>query len=66
MRCTNPGSQMPTNMRLAPWHSRTGTASLRNHALAMIRRREITIPEARVNFRDDRAEAIAAVTGRVL
>ena len=41
-------------------------ASLRNHALAMIRSRGLSVREARENFREDRAEAIAAVTGRIL
>ena len=41
-------------------------ACLRNLTLAMIRRRGLSIREARENFREDRAEAIAAVTGRFL
>ena len=41
-------------------------ASLRNLALATIRGRGLDVREARENFREDRAEAIAAVTGRIL
>ena len=41
-------------------------ACLRNLALATIRRRGLCVREARENFREDRAEAIAAVTGRIL
>ena len=41
-------------------------ACLRNLSLAMIRRRGLSVREARENFREDRAEAIAAVTGRIL
>ena len=37
---------------------------LRNLALVTIRRRGLDVREARENFREDRAEAIAAVTGR--
>jgi hypothetical protein len=41
-------------------------ACLRNHALAMIRGRGLPVRETRENFREDRAEAIAAVTRRIL
>ena len=41
-------------------------ACLRNLVLATIRGRGLDVREARENFREDRAEAIAAVTGRVL
>ena len=41
-------------------------ACLRNLTLAMIRGRGLDVREARENFREDRAEAIAAVTGRFL
>ena len=41
-------------------------ACLRNLALATIRARGLDVREARENFREDRAEAIAAVTGRIL
>ena len=41
-------------------------ACVRNLVLAMIRSRGLSIREARENFREDRAEAIAAVTGRIL
>ena len=41
-------------------------ACLRNLALATIRGRGLDVREARENFREDRAEAIAAVTGRIL
>ena len=41
-------------------------ASIRNLALSMIRARGLSVREARENFREDRAEAIAAVTGRIL
>jgi hypothetical protein len=39
-------------------------ATLRNTAIGIIRRRGLSIPEARENFREDRYEAIKAVTGR--
>ena len=39
---------------------------LRNLTLAMIHGRGLDVREARENFREDRAEAIATVTGRVL
>ena len=41
-------------------------AALRNLALSLIRKSGIPIPQARENFREDRAEAIKAVTGRIL
>jgi hypothetical protein len=41
-------------------------ASLRNAVLNMIRSAGLHVPEARENFREDRAEAIKAVTGRIL
>jgi hypothetical protein len=41
-------------------------ASIRNLALSLIRARGMSVPEARENFREDRAQAIAAVTGRIL
>ncbi len=40
--------------------------TLRNTAVFLIRKRGLAIPEARENFREDRAEAIKAVTGRIL
>jgi len=41
-------------------------AALRNLAITLIRRAGLAIPEARENFREDRAAAIALVTGAVL
>jgi len=41
-------------------------ASLRNLAITLIRRAGLSISEARENFREDRANAITLVTGRVL
>jgi len=41
-------------------------AGLRNLVTWMIRKTAISIPEARENFREDRAVAIKAVTGRIL
>ncbi|MGC2779183.1 MAG: ISAs1 family transposase [Bradyrhizobium sp.] len=41
-------------------------AALRNLVLYLIRSRGLPVPEARENFREDRAEAIALVTGRIL
>jgi predicted transposase YbfD/YdcC len=41
-------------------------AALRNLVLWLIRSRGLSVPEARENFREDRAEAIALVTGRNL
>jgi Transposase DDE domain len=41
-------------------------AAIRNLTLSLIRARGLSVREARENFREDRAEAIAAVTGRIL
>ena len=41
-------------------------ATLRNLVLHLIRSRGLPVREARENFREDRAEAIALVTGRIL
>lgn len=41
-------------------------ASLRNLTTSLIRKTGRSIPEARENFREDRAQAIAVVTGRIL
>ena len=41
-------------------------AALRNLVLWLIRSRGLSVPEARENFREDRAEAIAIVTGQNL
>jgi hypothetical protein len=41
-------------------------AALRNHAITLIRRTGVPIPEARENFREDRKTAIQAVTGAFL
>ena len=41
-------------------------AAIRNLVLSLIRARGLSVPEARENLREDRAEAIAVVTGRVL
>ena len=41
-------------------------SGVRNAALGIIRRAGLAIREARENFREDRAEAITAVTGRIL
>lgn len=41
-------------------------AAARNIALGLIRTMGRHVPEARENFREDRAEAIRAVTGRIL
>jgi len=41
-------------------------AGVRNTALAIIRRLGHNVREARENFREDRTEAIKAVTGRIL
>jgi hypothetical protein len=41
-------------------------ATLRNTAIGMIRKLGRPIPEARENFREDRYDAIKAVTGRIL
>lgn len=51
------------------WRVRAGArplATLRNLVLAIIRRAGMHVPEARENFREDRAAAIAAVTGKIL
>jgi len=40
--------------------------ALRNFTLFLIRQLGLSIPEARENFREDRAEAIKVVTGRIL
>jgi DDE family transposase len=41
-------------------------AALRNLVLWLIRSRGLSVPEARENFREDRAEVLALVTGRNL
>jgi hypothetical protein len=41
-------------------------AAIRNLVLHLIRSRGMSVPEARKNFREDRALAIAVVTGRFL
>ena len=41
-------------------------AAIRNLVLYLIRFRGTSVPEARENFREDRAEAIKLVTGRIL
>lgn len=41
-------------------------AVIRNIVLYLIRSRGMSVPEARENFREDRAEAIALVTGGIL
>ena len=41
-------------------------ASIRNLGLSLIRARGLSVREARENFREDRAEVIAVVTGRIL
>jgi hypothetical protein len=41
-------------------------AAVRNLVLSMIRKAGLSIPQARENFREDRAEAIRAVTGGIL
>ena len=41
-------------------------AALRNLVLHLIRARGLSVPEARENFREDRAQAIAIVTGLFL
>ena len=41
-------------------------AAIRNLVLSLIRSRGLAVPEARENFREDRAEAVAVVTGRIL
>ena len=41
-------------------------AAIRNLVLSLIRSRGLSVPEARENFREDRAQAVAVVTGRIL
>jgi hypothetical protein len=41
-------------------------ATIRNLVLHLIRSRGMSVPEARENFREDRAEAITLVMGRIL
>jgi predicted transposase YbfD/YdcC len=41
-------------------------AAIRNLVLSLIRARGWSVPEARENLREDRAQAIAIVTGRIL
>lgn len=41
-------------------------ATIRNLVLHLIRSQGMSVPEARENFREDRAEAIALVMGRFL
>jgi hypothetical protein len=41
-------------------------AVIRNLVLHLIRSRGMAVPEARENFREDRAQVIALVTGRIL
>jgi len=41
-------------------------AALRNLVLHLIRTRGLSVREARENFREDRAEAVGIVTGRIL
>ncbi len=41
-------------------------AAIRNLVLFLIRARALSIPAARENFREDRAQAIAAITRRIL
>ena len=41
-------------------------AAVRNLVISMIRKAGLSIPQARENFRKDCAEAIKAVTGRIL
>ena len=41
-------------------------AALRNLVLWLIRSRGISVPEARENFREDRAEVVALVSGKIL
>lgn len=40
--------------------------AIRNLVAHLIRKRGLSIPAARENFREDRADAIQAVTGRIL
>lgn len=41
-------------------------AAIRSLVLHLIRSRGLSVPEARENFREDRAEAIALIMGRIL
>jgi predicted transposase YbfD/YdcC len=41
-------------------------ATIRNLVLYLIRSRGMSVPEARENFREDRAQVIGLVTGRIL
>ena len=41
-------------------------AAIRNLVLYLIRSRGMSVPEARENFREDRTQVIALVTGRIL
>jgi predicted transposase YbfD/YdcC len=41
-------------------------AAIRNLVLSLIRSRGLSVPEARENFREDRAQAVAVVTGQIL
>jgi predicted transposase YbfD/YdcC len=41
-------------------------ATIRNLVLFLIRSAGMSVPEARENYREDRAEAVALVTGRIL
>jgi hypothetical protein len=41
-------------------------ATIRNLVTNLIRKSGLSIPAARENFREDRADAIKAVTGRIL
>ena len=41
-------------------------AAIRNLVLYLIRSRGMSVPEARENYREDRAHVIALVTGRIL
>jgi len=41
-------------------------AAIRNLVLYLIRSRSMSVPEARENYREDRAQAIALVTGHIL
>ena len=43
-----------------------GLTAIRNLVLSLIRSRGLCVPEARENYREDRAEAVAIVTGRIL
>ena len=41
-------------------------AAIRNLVLSLIRSHDLSVPEAPENVREDRAEAVAIVTGRIL